>query len=793
MITTILMLCSALVFGEKDGYGDVSKASAFRNKKQMEEGAAFVAELRKRPRENLTPVEIQAEDMAEFSLWRDDPAHREQCIELLKKAYAQDPGTIWGWSALGFLDTFGAKDAVKAPKKDPYLHLGDIAKDVLDFEPKRIDEAKRTVEVAKMPCDKKDVLRTYLVDLYGKTRVDEQLFSRFWNDDKAVADFLLSGPIFEPKQALESLMTMYLNDSGEWCATEEGRKITIATALNARPLGKKDDPDKVMKNRLQCWAAYRRLSQRKLFHETTAKRDTREWRFIVRDPTSAADILYLNSRPYNYKRPGQMIYQVHYRHYNCFGDYIFGPNYYKPWRFSDWPYWYMVHRVGGICNRQSTFAAVCSNAHGLMSERAGQPNHCAWLLRDEKGVWNIKNDINKYTAGVFFFWGHGYQYIQATERAFASREKWNASELLRFQKRYKESISTCPHNLSAWRDYTDFLKAQKTSAADWKKYLSVVARAMPDGRTATWDLAFEGLEAYRKAGASEREVRDELVALVKALPEPEKRIPEEMNYEGEVLKRVDKMLKDDPDGRFKVLVVALDANWGKRSCFSQILSHGLNAYAKDADKCNDFMEAFGRLAKHHSKQGEEMDGKGLNWRQLIGAASTGHQREAFQTFASLRNRLQPPPKGEEYPSRDFGGRLVSHKGVLYTSGRVKGDAPEDYPRVIDATPLKKGRPYQIAMKPAEKPWAIVELQGMCKIAGIRVTGDKMVQTVISISEDGESWTEVQTDDATERAETRVTLPNVRPKAKFVRVGRVENATKEPMRLSKILVYGDTLY
>lgn len=793
MITTVLMICSALVFGEKDGYGDVSKASAFRNKKQMEEGAAFVSELRKRPREKLTPVEIQAEDMAEFSLWRDDPAHREQCIELLKKAYAQGPETIWGWSALGFLDNFGAKDAVKMPKKDPYLHLGDIAKDVLDFEPKRIDDAKRTVAVSKWRCDKSDILRTQLLDLYGKTQVDEKLFSRLWNDDKSVADFLLSGPIFEPKQALESLMTMYLNDPDGWCMTEEGRKITIATAINARPLGKKDNADTIMTNRLKCWAAYRRLSQRKLFHETTAKRDTREWRFIVRDPTSPADILYLNSRPYNYKRPGQMIYQVHYRHNNCFGDYIFGPNYYKPWRFSDWPYWYMVHRVGGICNRQSTFAAVCSNAHGLMAERAGQPNHCAWLLRDEKGMWNIKNDINKYTAGVFYFWGHGYQYIQATERAFASREKWDKSELLRFQKRYKESISACPYNLSAWRDYTDFLKAQKTSAAEWKKYLSVVARAMPDGRTATWDLAFEGLEAYRKAGASDNEVRDEAIALVKALPEPEKRIPEEMNYGGEVMRRMGKLFKDDKERLFKVLVVALEANWGTRTYFTQVLRYGLDTYQKDTEMCNRYVDAFGKIAKHHEKKGEEMDAKGLDWRALISATSVGHQRDAFQTLATLRNRLQPPPEGTPYPEKDFGGRLVSAKGVFYTSGRVKGDAPEDYPRVIDASPLKPKRPYQVATKPVESPWAIVELQGMCKISGVRVTGDKMVQTVISISEDGESWTVVQSDDATERAETRVAFQGMRPKAKFVKISRAANATTEPMRLSKVLVYGDTLY
>ena len=811
-----------LVYDEKDGYNDIWKASEAVLDKNIPAGEAHVAELRKRPRKDLTPVLLQAEDMAEFALYRKDATKCERCIELLKKVHAAGSDTIWGWAAYGLLDDFDAKDQVKMASYDPNLHLGDIANGVLDFEPKRLEtehgaqtkgaaarlKASVTTELPKGVPVPEDltrgakicnaILKAQLVDLCGQETIDgifamkdgEKLFARLWDDENTLEAFLLSGPIFDPKLALETLMALYLNDEQGWTSTEEGRKITVATAINVRAPGKKDDPKTVFVNRLRCYAAYRRLSQRRLFHETAAKRDTREWRFIVRDPTSAADILYLNSRPFDHKRTGSTINQVPYRYRNCFGGHIQSRSgrYYDPWRFADWPYWYMVHRVGGICNRQSTYGAVCANAHGLMAEHAGQPNHCAWLLRDEAGVWTIRNDINKFTAGVFMLWGRGYQYVQATERAFADRTAFERSELLRFLHHNMLAISACPYNLSAWRDYTDELKAKKASPEAWHQYLAVLAKTTPEGRTPTWDFAFEALDELRKSSASDDAVLAELVALIKALPEPEKTIPEEMNYRGGVMRRATGLFKKDTERQLNVLAAGLAANWGTRHYFSQCLQQGLDTFAKDEAACK---RLFDEVTKKYSD--EKMDAKGIDFRPLIETASRSRQRDAFQTLAMLRNRLDPPPAGAPWPQKDFGGRLVSDKGIIYTSRRGRGDSPQDYPRVIDASPLKAKRTYQIAMEPRAEPWAVVELPGACKIAGIVVTGDKMVSTTVWVSENGESWDLVKTDGTDEKGGLRVDLSEAHAAAKYVRVGRVRYASTESLRLAKILVYGETLY
>ena len=820
---------------EQDGYGVVSKASEFIVRKKagnavlgadMAAGEAYLRKLRARPRTTLSPLELQAEDMAEFALYRveatTNDARRARCVDLLKKVQAAGPTTIWGWSAYGYLADFNATNGVARPAFDPLLHLGEIAKGVIDFQPQylapmktvegraaRLLESVRRDLPAGAPAEddlrpgspaRRAILRAELLRACGNEAVDRmlsvkggrELFGRLWNDDQTLEAFLLSGPVFRPAEALEMLMTFFLNDPDGWTATEEGRKITVASAVNVRPQGKERDahPEVVLLNRLRCWAAYRRLSQRQRFHPTAARRDAREWRFIVRDPTDPAEILHLNSILFDDKRPGRMIGYVPYRFRNAFGDHIQASSarYYGPWRFSDWPYWYKVHRVGGICNRQSTFAAVCANAHGLMAERAGQPNHCCWLLRDEEGVWRIHNDINKYTAGVFMFWGKGYQYIQANERAFGDREAWERSELLRFSGALSKAIEACPYNVDAWRDAAARLRADKAPARKWRIYLSELAARCPEGRTLTWELAFDALKELRALGETDDALMSDLKALFAALPEPKKQIPEEMDFRGVVLRRAADFFAKDTARTLEIVTAALKENWGTPHNFTQVLRFGLDAFAKDRAATDRLITT---LTEEAEKRGGRKGGETFDFRPLVNAASVGRRRDAFQTLVRLRDRLTPPPSGKGYPEQDFGGaKLVSAEGLLYTSRSGKLDRPEDYGRVIDLSPLPERTPCSVVAAPAESAWAEVELPGICTLSGVCVIGEKGVIPTVSVSEDGTNWTTLTATPGTTPGDFRADCAKTSPKAQYVRIVAPDGAV---LRLAKVLVYGSTHY
>jgi len=821
-----------LVYGEKDDYGVVSKASQFRLDGKIAEGEAYVAEQRARPREGLSPAQLQAEDMAEFALYRLDAAYRNRCIQLLRKVHATGPTTIWGWAAYGYLQEFGVTD-VEKPMLDPRFHLGEIADGVLDFNPKTLTSgpspaksgcaaALLKAEASKIPLKvpsaedlepgcplRQSILRTRLIELCGAENVDrilsqeggEKLFSRLWDDIETLEAFLLSGPVFDPKLALETLMTLFLNDENGWTQTELGRKIAVATALNACDMRHGKDKKYDFLELMRCYAATRRLAERGLLHESAMKRDTREWRFIVRYPTNPVDILYLNSRPFPYEKPGSAIHTIPYRTRNCFGEHHLSKTrqYYTPWRYSDWPMWYRNHRVGGICNRQSTYGAVLANAHGLMAERAGQPNHCAWLLRDEKGLWNIHNDINKYTRGVFLFWGSGYQYIQAVERAFADRKGHDHSELFRFlaahfalssgdaafvDKFDRMAISACPYSYDAWRDYTDRLKKGKASPEAWLKYIETLVRTAPEGRTVSWDFGFEALKAMREAGANDDKVFEGLLTLVDGLPEPEKAIAEEMDFYGVVLNPVKKLFPKDTERMQKFLVDVLEANWNKGRYMSDVLRFAVETFKNDNETCAKFFAAFENLGSQRTP----LSGKGIDFRRLILAASRAGQRDTFRTFADIRNHLSPPPKGNKMPERDFGGaRIVSERALLTTSGPVRGNRAEDYPRVTDLTPLDPKTKF-LFKAGGKESYATVEMPGNVKIAGVALMGT-VKSPVVSISEDGKTWTEIHRE-AGSVEDLRVTGATPRPMAKYV---RVTGAVGEPLALKKILVYGEPLY
>ena len=469
--------------GKPDGYKTVARAQWLGSSGRLEEGRAFIAELRARPLEGRTVEEIQAVDMAEFAFLRSSiKTEKKRCIECLKSVYDTNCTSFWGWAAYTFLKDLG--EEIPAPPKDPLRGLGELGDGVVNLEPKRLepDAGSRAsnVDLAKIvrqptvdgrklkPEDLKPgsparraILRKRLVEICTEAKIKEilaakggrGLFARLWDDDATLEDFLLSGPLFDAPLALETLMTLFLNDEKEgWSKTEMGRRATVAVAINAQ---KGDD----MTGTVRHWAAFRRLGMLDRFVKGAKERDCRQWRYIVRRPVDPADILWLNtarSYPARLKR-NVGLQGVPYRKRNCFNVSKWAKNdeYLRPWLASGWPRQYLRSRVGGVCTEQARWAALFSNAHGVMSQRAGQPGHCAWLLNESGNNWGIVNGIRPYTQGVFKLWGYGFQYIQSVERAFADRSAHDESELLLFAGRIREAAMRCPYNYTAWRASTE--------------------------------------------------------------------------------------------------------------------------------------------------------------------------------------------------------------------------------------------------------------------------------------------------------------------------------------------------
>ena len=632
-----------------------------------------------------------------------------------------------------------------------------------------------------------------------------KLLSRLWDDDATLEDFLLSGPVFNAPLALETLMTLFLNDEKEgWSKTEMGRKATVAVAINAQ---KGDD----MTATVRHWAAFRRIGMANRFVPTTAKRDCREWRFIVRRLADAAETLYLNAQHrFPTRRPGSVSRNVPYRKRNCFGASKFRKfrphmkaweGYMRPWEASGLPRLYLRSRVGGVCVEVSHWSARAANSQGIMAvtcNQPGRPPHLCWAMRGEDGNWGLRYRVYRYSNRCFTLWGNGFQYLQSTERAFADRTAHDESELLRFAGRIKEAAMRCPYNYSAWRAYANSLKTANASIDEWRNYLGELVRLQPEGWLVTWNFAHEALDVMQKKGMDKTSLAKETAKVFLALPRPKKYINEEMNFRFDALARALGRFKGHPVLEDKILAVALEANKGRSGYLPQIFGYALQRFGKDKERLERFFSyaaSFGnRNGERGTGNGERGTGngeRGFNWRQLFAMGDFQSDREAFRILANFRNESEPPTGTEKVPERDYGTSLVSGDALVKISSRGKGDTPEDYARVSDATPYDSKRKGLFTTKAEDAPWAIVELAGDVEIEGVTVVGESKGLS-FWLSDDGEEWRKVG-ERGMGNGERRVDLRKDSPSAKFVKVGFEPGVGKKSLSLKKILVYGKKLY
>ena len=794
--------------GKPDGYETVRDAQSFGAEGKLEEGRAFIAKLRAQPLEERTVEEIQAVDMAEFAFLRSNiKTEKKRCIECLKSVYDTNCTSFWGWAAYTFLKDLG--EEIAEPPKDPLRGLGELGDGVVNLEPKRLGNGERVgaCRVPSVACPaefalsdlkpgspvRRAILRKRLVEICTEAKIKEilaakggrELFARLWDDDAVLEDFLLSGPLFDAPLALETLMTLLLNDEKEgWFKTEMGRRATVAVAINAQ---KGDD----MTGTVRHWAAFRRLGMLDRFVKGAKERDCRQWRFIVRRPVDSADILWLNTTrryPTRLKR-NVGLQGVPYRKKNCFGVSKWAKDdaFLRPWLASGWPRQYLRSRVGGVCTEQAMWAALCANAHGIMSQRAGQPRHCAWLLNESGNNWGIVNGIRPYTQGVFKLWGYGFQYIQSVERAFADRTAHDESELLLFAGKVREAAMRCPYNYTAWRAYTDSLEEKGAGIDEWRKYLGELFATQPDGRLVSWDFAWVAIEAMAAKGMDEKSLAKETARVFKNLPQPKAHIAEEMNYRRDVLDRFLRRFQADDDLMMKILSVALDANRDGSNYPAQIFAYALGRWSKDKEKFGRFLA----IASSYAGSGEETAKGTFNWRMISKIKGFREDRALFRMIAAFRNESEPPTGTEKVPEQDYGAPLVSGDALVKVSSSGKGDTPEDYARVTDATPYDPSRKGLFATKPEDAPWAVVELAGDVDVTGVTVVGEAK-DLVLWLSEDGEEWRKVG-DAATVAGDLRVDLRKDSPTAQFVKVGFEPGDGKKPLSLSKILVYGNKQY
>ena len=344
-------------------------------------------------------------------------------------------------------------------------------------------------------------------------------------------------------------------------------------------------------------------------------------------------------------------------------------------------------------------------------------------------------------------------------------------------------------NYNAWREYGAWIARAKRPLAEHRIFAMGCAKALHNWRQPMWDI----LTPYFERVAKEKSPKDLTEALVEFAPllrQSDERLQEEGDFKS-VIAKWSKPLEGRPDNMEAVAKAVLEAQENTRDYHAQALTW-----------CGEFVVADKkRLERFASLFGGKAGSGGRDVSRLILAASKAENLPAFRSLCTLQEKLSPyKVQGRAYPQSDFGsGTLVSSEGMLTTSSTCPQDTPAKYIHAIDATPCN-GESFVTASKEKE-PWALVTLKGTVVLKGVvvenkcRAADQRRKQSPIEIetSDDGKTWRSVLSAEDV-RETYRADLSRSEMRVRYVRVRRrSDKDNEEPLRLSKILVYGRKLY
>ena len=827
---------------EMDDYKCVAAVASVTERRD----ASLVEGVKKIPQKHFTPAQRQWALVMEYALGSNGtdkplkPAERK----LMEDVFELGRDTLWGQYAMGRLILAGAKiesaGLKRAPVRARPVQSSPGARPAFPLDAAKREIARIKPGVKLSEAQKLAIARYAALRLIGRKGWDElaarpgadQFLKAFVDDRAWLEDFAWSGTFpanssdgwaksddgpGDGAAAALALESLVFQDGGKWVplvngryADNEGRRFMTALAIVY--------PDKDEAWLADVLDAYRATAKAGRLHKSAYSQPVWRWRFAVHQGhgTGSCDNMAAQQRHLDkfvnlpMREYGGACWMIVYRLKNCFGDSVHGPWYYKAWETAgEWPKRKYSQMVGGVCGELSKFGSAVSNAHGLPSTTVGQPGHCAYSRRLADGSWEVDYSVTGHSQMHMCFWGkHPWQYSVALEGTMeGDREKRlgadrhialallaeeSGAKPAEVEAFFRQACRSWPKHYGAWRAYGDWVGRSGASLDTMRVWVRGCARGMKTGRQPLWDFLTPYFARLAKEKGNQA-LADDLVAFAPLLSQSDGRIQEESDFKA-MLVEWTKPLGGDLALVLPVLRAMLDAQYGTKDYFSQVLGWGGDAMMGSPDGVAKYMKALADVVAAKAKDGKA---GGLDFNPLILSASKTGNLEAFRQMASLQNRLEPyKGSGKPYPATDFGGQLLSSEGLLKTSSTSGWDSPKNYARCIDSTP-SDGNGFHTAKE--QSPWAVVMLPGPVEVMGVLVENNsaqqnrhRQVPLEVQVSEDGESWSTVHTEVEV-RQTYRADLRKAPPRARFVRVQRKPGAKDEVFHLGKVLVYGKKLY
>ncbi len=497
-----------------------------------------------------------------------------------------------------------------------------------------------------------------------------------------------------------------------------------------------------------------------------------------------------------------------YRLNNIYGDSIHGPEYYAPWSATYGPNrTALTYLVGGVCGSLSHFGAFSALANGIPAMTAGEPAHCAYVVRVgnkwvpgysvswERGLhWQVFSNVYTYTSL------HAATDMYADDSPTGKTSLSNALRVAgniysqqgnadKARDCFAGAVKAQPNNFMAWREWTNSLK---THCADDAKAWEELN-----------DLLCEVLVPVYPEVASEVLHKGALEGMAKAMAGDKKKLRKccldfwrACKDMGPERWRIENLA----DAQFKQLGVSaatpeelcntysdlLGAVSSSAQYMSVILGWGnkVSEKMKDADRTKFNIAMVKGIQKGKGMKEEERD-------KMLGAALlTAERNRDLDTFQAIGRMLPEKYRKPETPlpaHEPFPGKLASQGGLVWASSTSGHDKPCYHWGLLEPC----GGTFHTGKD--ENGYLVVQLPRQVNVTGVVVIApdgnrDRLHNMKVQVSEDGEKWTDVYQFGPCNQRVLRADLGDKLPLAKYVRI--LHPGGPEYFHLNAVFVYGN---
>ena len=485
-----------------------------------------------------------------------------------------------------------------------------------------------------------------------------------------------------------------------------------------------------------------------------------------------------------------------------FGDTVQGGAYNLPFADESWAE--ATLRNGGVCGAMSHLGAVAAMAHGIPAYSVGQPGHCAYAVRPERGKWI--GGFGGPDGGMhnYIFGNRAPTSYNLMEAVFADDEKVTRAYRKSFCARALEAIGENEKAEQTWKSALMDAPLHPFFRAALHKLF--IASNMTAAQCFEY-LSKEMLPEYAGHGVAAMEACKDLAAITAQMPEKDILAIYALQHQALsttpsswaikldelVQAHADSLKSDDARCQYLEKMFTVHMQQGDGTAFGQLLEWAVKTYVETESGSILFNKAFAKAAESASR-GDDLDDESAKERSKKMLAAYGkaifaaEQARSATAFQALTKGAMAVAGAEYKPvalqtKPDLAGQ-PARGAMIRISTTSQYDAPAFHAGIM--TP-EGGRCHTDR---EACPSFIVELENTsfatgCVIRKMDGGEFRMKKAIVSTSEDGATWFERAQIDAMPK-EWVVKFPDGL-KAKWIRL-EFDNAHPEYAHISHFVTY-----